>query len=191
MHHRLLRRDRGLRHPLGLYALVVALLGDGLVVHELLPAREIGLGESEIGARLSEIGAHLFERDRNGRRSMVKRRSPFLTICPSVKWISERYPERRARTSTASTATKRPTYSSWSTTVRSLRVRYGYGRRRRWSRLLLLALTAAGQGRKRGSDQQGGGQARRINDGHEVSFGLPCVRTISDSLLSTSLVARS
>ena len=48
---------------LGLRALVVGLLGDGLVVHELLAAREIGLGEGEIGARLREIGAHLVERD--------------------------------------------------------------------------------------------------------------------------------
>ena len=63
MDHRLLRGDGGLRHALGLLALVEGLLGDGLVVHQLLAAGEIGLGEGEIGARLREIGAHLVERD--------------------------------------------------------------------------------------------------------------------------------
>ena len=47
----------------GLRALVVGLLGDGLVVHQLLAACEVGLGEGEIGPRLRQIGAHLVERD--------------------------------------------------------------------------------------------------------------------------------
>ena len=63
MNHRLLGGDGRLRHALGLLALIVGLLGDGLIVYEFLAAREIGLGESEIGARLREIGAHLVERD--------------------------------------------------------------------------------------------------------------------------------
>ena len=61
-HRRLLRRDRRLGDALGLRALVEGLLGDGLVAHELLAAREIGLGEGEVGSRLRQIGARLVER---------------------------------------------------------------------------------------------------------------------------------
>ena len=63
MHHRLLRGDGGFGDAFGLRALVVGLLGDGLVVQELLAAGEIGLGEGEIGARLRQVGAHLIEHD--------------------------------------------------------------------------------------------------------------------------------
>ena len=63
MHHRLLRRDGGFGDALGLGALVVSLLGDGLVAEELLAALQVGVGEGEIGARLRQIGLHLLEHD--------------------------------------------------------------------------------------------------------------------------------
>ncbi len=45
---------------------------------------------------------------------MTNRRSPCLTIWPSLKWMESMKPETRARTSTVFTATKRPVYSSHS-----------------------------------------------------------------------------
>src|SRR6202451_4719731 len=100
MHHRLLRGDGGFGDALGLGALVVSLLGDGLVAEELLAALQVGVGEGEIGARLRQIGLHLLEHDLE--RPAVDREEPIA----------------RKRSSTDSPAAKRPTYSSWSTTVR-------------------------------------------------------------------------
>ena len=133
-------------------------------------AREIGLGESEIGARLSEIGAHLFERD--GERPPVdgEEKVALLDQLPVGEVDFGKIP-REARPHLDRIHRDEAADIFVLVDDRALlRVRYGYGRRRRWSRLLLLALTAPGQSRKRGSDQQGGGQARRINDGHEVSL---------------------
>src|SRR5262252_6401217 len=48
---------------------------------------------------------------------MTNRRSPCLTSWPSLKWTVSMNPETRARTSTCSTATKRPVYSSHSVIV--------------------------------------------------------------------------
>ena len=47
---------------IGLRALLEGLLGDGLVAHQLLAAREIGLGKGQIGFGLRQIGARLVER---------------------------------------------------------------------------------------------------------------------------------
>ena len=47
---------------IGLRALLEGLVGDGLVAHQLLAAREIGFGEGEIRFRLRQIGARLIER---------------------------------------------------------------------------------------------------------------------------------
>ena len=58
-HGRLLRRDGGLGHALGLRALIEGLLRDGAAAHEALPAREIGLGKGEVGAGLREVGLGL------------------------------------------------------------------------------------------------------------------------------------
>src|ERR1700730_11111181 len=49
-----------------------------------------------------------------GRRSIMNRRSPCFTIWPSLKWMESTKPETLARTSTVSTAVKRPVYSSHS-----------------------------------------------------------------------------
>ena len=46
----------------GLRALLEDLFGDGLFLHQLLAAREIGFGESQIGFGLRQIGARLRER---------------------------------------------------------------------------------------------------------------------------------
>src|SRR5207253_4130798 len=54
-----------------------------------------------------------------GRGSIKKRRSPFLTIAPSWKWIDWRYPLTRGRTSTESTASRRAVYSSHSVISRA------------------------------------------------------------------------
>src|SRR5438128_720210 len=54
-----------------------------------------------------------------GRGSIKKRRSPFLTIAPSRKWIDCRYPLTRGRTSTESTASRRAVYSSHSVISRA------------------------------------------------------------------------
>ena len=62
-------------------------------------------------ARLSEAS--------KGLGSMTNRRSPFFTICPSAKCTDCRYPETRARTSTRSTASKRPVNSSHSVISRT------------------------------------------------------------------------
>ena len=166
MHHRLLRGDGGFRHPLGLYALVVALLGDGLVVHELLPAREIGLGESEIGARLSEIGAHLFERDLE--RPVVDDEQEVARCCHlAIGEMDFRQVSGHARAHLDRIDGDEAADIFVPVDDRALhRIRHRYGWRRR-RRALLLALTAPGQRRP---DQQGGGQARRIGDGHEVSL---------------------
>src|SRR5215470_4249457 len=48
---------------------------------------------------------------------MMKSRSSFLTICPSLKCRESMKPETRARTSTVSSAWKRPVYSSHSATT--------------------------------------------------------------------------
>src|SRR5215208_4154719 len=45
---------------------------------------------------------------------MTNSRSPCLTIWPSLKWMESMKPETRARTSTVSTAVKRPVNSSHS-----------------------------------------------------------------------------
>src|SRR5882724_12400379 len=45
---------------------------------------------------------------------MTNRRSPCLTIWPSLKWMESMKPDTRARTSTVATATNRPVYSSHS-----------------------------------------------------------------------------
>ena len=47
-HRRLVRRHRRLGVALGLRALLEHLLGDGLVAHELLAAREVGLGIGQV-----------------------------------------------------------------------------------------------------------------------------------------------
>ena len=54
--------DRRLRVAVGLRPLLESLVGDGLVTHELLTTREIGLGEGEIGFRGVQIGAGLVDR---------------------------------------------------------------------------------------------------------------------------------
>ena len=61
----------GLRVAIGLRALLEGLLGDGLFLHQLLAAREIGLGEGQIGFRLRQRGARL--RDRVLERPLVDR----------------------------------------------------------------------------------------------------------------------
>ena len=61
-HRRLVVVDGGLRVAEGLRALLEDLIGDGLVVHQLLAARIVGLGEREIGFGLRQIGARLIER---------------------------------------------------------------------------------------------------------------------------------
>src|SRR5262245_687590 len=48
---------------------------------------------------------------------MTNRRSPCLTIWPSLKWIESMKPETRERTSTDSTAEKRPVNSFHSVTA--------------------------------------------------------------------------
>ena len=58
---RLLRLDAGLGHALGLRALVVDLLGDGVILHQLGAAIEVGLGKGQIGACLRQIGFGLLE----------------------------------------------------------------------------------------------------------------------------------
>src|ERR1700742_3828085 len=45
---------------------------------------------------------------------MTNRRSPCLTIWPSLKWIESMNPETRERTSTVAKASNRPVYSSHS-----------------------------------------------------------------------------
>ena len=52
-----------------------------------------------------------------GAGSMTNSRSPCLTIWPSLKWMESMKPDTRARTSTVSTAAKRPVYSSHSVIV--------------------------------------------------------------------------
>ena len=61
-HGRLVVVHGGLRVAEGLRALLEDLVGDGLVVHQLLAARVVGLGEGEIGFGLRQIGARLIER---------------------------------------------------------------------------------------------------------------------------------
>ena len=61
-HGRLVVAHRGLGVAEGLRALLEGLVGDGLVTHQLLAARIVGLGEGHIGLRLHEIGARLIER---------------------------------------------------------------------------------------------------------------------------------
>jgi hypothetical protein len=63
MNHRFLGGDGRFGHGLGLYALVVGLFGDRLVLHQALAALEIGFGKGEIGPGLGQIGAHLLEHD--------------------------------------------------------------------------------------------------------------------------------
>ena len=70
-----------------------------------------------------------------------------MTIWPSVKWMPSRYPETRARTSTVSSATNRPTYSSWSTTLRFIgaaTVTFGGGGAPRCCGASLQAASATG-----------------------------------------------
>src|SRR6185369_3756614 len=52
---------RGLRVAIGLRALLEGLLGNGLVAHELLAAREVRFGIGEVRARLHQAGARLVE----------------------------------------------------------------------------------------------------------------------------------
>ena len=61
-HGRLLRRDVGLGHALGLRALIEGLLRDGTAAHQALPALQIGLGVGEIGAGLGEVRLRLRQR---------------------------------------------------------------------------------------------------------------------------------
>src|SRR6266700_3615560 len=48
---------------------------------------------------------------------MTNSESPFWTIWPSLKWMESTKPETLARTSTVSTAVKRPVYSSHSVMI--------------------------------------------------------------------------
>ena len=61
-HRRLVGGDRRLGIAIGLRPLLEDLLGDRLVVDELLGAVEIGLGEDDIGLGLRQHGARLVER---------------------------------------------------------------------------------------------------------------------------------
>jgi hypothetical protein len=61
-YRRLVRQDRRFGVAFGLRTLLEYLLADGLVAHELLAARVIGLGVGQIRTRELEIGAGLVER---------------------------------------------------------------------------------------------------------------------------------
>ena len=146
------------------------LLGDGLVVHELLAAREIGLGESEIGARLSEIGAHLFERDLE-RPPVDGEEEIALLHQLAVGEVDFGKIAREARAHFDRIDGDEAADIFVLVDDRALlRLRHRYGRRRRWSRLLLLALPQPARAESAAAIEQGGGQARRINDGHKVSL---------------------
>jgi hypothetical protein len=86
MHHRLLGGDRGLRHRLGLGALVEACSVMVLLVQQGWPPRS---RSASVKARLARAWARLARicssAISNGLRSMVKSGSPFFTSWPSLK----------------------------------------------------------------------------------------------------------
>ena len=155
MDHRLLRGDGGLRHALGLLALVVGLLGDGLVVHQFLAAREIGLGEGEIGARLREIGAHLVERDL--KRPVVddEQEIALLHHLPVGEMdLGQVSGHARAHLDRVDGDEAADIFVLIDD--RALhRLRHRHRRRRRAAGLLLAPLTAPGEGQQRRDDQDG------------------------------------
>ena len=74
-------------HPCGILRLgqIPGQVGLGLI-HLRPVSCQVGFGLFHLGQVLGQVGLGLTQGASKGRGSMVKRRSPFLTSCPSRKW---------------------------------------------------------------------------------------------------------
>ncbi len=110
---RLRRAHVGRRLAPCAHALVQLALGDGALLPQAL--RAVELARSVVQARLrgEELGVRAVGLGRvRGSGSIVTRRSPAFTSAPSLKWMACTAPATRERTSTRSTASRRPENSS-------------------------------------------------------------------------------